>query len=441
MKVYFMHLGCAKNMVDSEILLGYLKKEGINATTSIDEADILMINTCAFIESAREEAITKILDLAGLKGSDKFLIVCGCLPQRYLSDLKESLPEVDLFLPIDDYKNISKILNGTKLFKKKFSEKFSIINREYTTPSYYKYIKISKGCPRKCAYCAIPLIRGELVSFSMESILEEVREAIKSGTYEINIIAQDTTAYGLDLYKKQMIVPLLKQVCSIEGDFKVRLLYLYPNLINNELIEFIANEDKMMNYFDIPLQHSEKHILDKMKRPGSKELFKSIIGNIRTLIPDAIIRTTLIVGFPYETEKDVLNLVDFIKEVKFDHLGAFTYSPEEDTLGDTYPKIIPEEEKNRRYNLLMSEQQKISLELNKARLGSTMKCFIEHYEEESFMYQARSYAFAPDDIDGTIYVASVKELKEGDIVDVKILDADAYTLTGQAIYEEETNIL
>lgn len=433
MKVYMVSLGCAKNQVDSEMILGLCKKANIEAVPTVSEADIILINTCAFIESAREEAINTILELASFKSEAKKLLVCGCLPQRYKNELMKELPEVDRFISIDEYPNIANILNDVLKASFKASEALSPFNRVYATPDYFRYVKISEGCQNRCAFCAIPLIRGTLRSRSIESIYEEVYNDVKEGVYEINLISQDTTKYGYDLYKKLSIVDLLKKLVTIPFDFKIRLLYLYPDIVTDELINFIKDNDKVMPYFDIPIQHSENHILKSMLRRGSKEFMLDLFAKIKKNIPDAIIRTTLIVGFPYEEETDVANLIDFMKEVKFDHLGAFTYSMEENTPSQKYPQIISEDEKNKRYEAVMLAQQDIAFHQNERFLNRVMDAFIVDYDEESYMYQARNYAFAPDDIDGCIYVAANKEHNLGDRIKVKILDVDAYSFTGEEI--------
>jgi ribosomal protein S12 methylthiotransferase len=296
-----------------------------------------------------------------------------------------------------------------------------------------RYIKISEGYQNHCAFCAIPLIRGTLRSRTIESIIEEVKNEVAQGVYEINLISQDTTKYGYDLYdNKYMIVPLLKELDKIPGDFKIRLLYLYPDIVSDELIDFIKNNDKVMPYFDIPIQHSEDHILKKMVRRGNREYMLNLFNKIRKEIPSAIIRTTLIVGFPYEEESDIDNLIDFMNLVKFDRLSAFTFSLEESTAATHYPNIIPEEVKQKRYERVMEAQANIALEKNKAMIGKVIEdAFIIGYDEESFMYVARSDAYAPDEVDGAIFVAAHYELELGQRVKVKIMDCDSYSLTGE----------
>lgn len=286
----------------------------------------------------------------------------------------------------------------------------------------------------RCAFCAIPLIRGKLKSRAIEDIVAEVRQDVAEGVYEINLIAQDTTKYGYDLYHKHALLDLLQELISIEGDFKIRLLYLYPELVTDELISFIKQQPKMMKYFDIPIQHSEDKILKAMLRRSNKNMIVDLMHKIRKEIPSATLRTTLMVGFPYEEEKDVDLLIAFIKDVKFDHMGAFTFSLEENTLACQYPNTIDEMTKQKRYERLMEAQMEIAYALKKKKIGTIVKnAFIIDYDEESYLYVARSEEFAPDEIDGCIYVAAKEELSIGQRIDVKILDADAYTLTGEQV--------
>ena len=426
-------LGCAKNQVDSEMILGVCKHD-LTLVKDACDADVIIVNTCAFIEPARKEAIDTILSLADQKKLGCKLIVCGCLPQRYKGDLEKLLPEVDRFISIDEYGNIGSILNSVLNSNYKFNDSVSFTERFYSTPSYMRYVRISDGCLNHCAFCAIPLIRGRLKSRTIESIVDEVKMDVADGVYEINLISQDTTKYGFDIYKKLAIVDLLKELVKIEGDFKIRLLYLYPDIVTDELIDFIKNNKKVMPYFDIPIQHSEDKLLKKMYRRGDRAFMLDLFKKIRKEIPTSTIRTTLIVGFPYEEKEDVLNLIEFMNEVKFDRLGAFTFSLEENTKACDYPQEITEAEKQRRYDMVMAAQQKIIIEKNKALVGSVIKdAFIIGYDEDSFMYVARSDAYAPDDIDGCIYVAAKYELKLGQRVNVKILDSDEYSLTGEQV--------
>lgn len=433
MNLYMVSLGCAKNQVDTEMILGVCKEE-MTLVESPDNADLIIVNTCAFIEPARKEAIETILQLADYKQNGAKLIVCGCLPQRYKEEIKNLLPEVDRFISIDEYKDIANIINSVIESSFKLNNDYSPLNRIYSTPSYMRYVKISEGCLNSCAFCAIPLIRGRLKSRTIESIVEEVQIHVNDGVYEINLISQDTTKYGFDLYKELKIVDLLSELVKIEGDFKIRLLYLYPDIVTDELIEFIKNNPKIMPYFDIPIQHSENHILKKMYRRGNREYLLNLFNKIKKEIPNSILRTTLIVGFPYEENNDIDNLIDFINQVKFDRLGAFTFSLEEGTKAVDYPNVIPEAVKQERYDRVMEAQLKIAEEKNKAMVGKILDdVFIIDYDPESFMYVARSYAYAPDEIDGCIFVAARYELKLGQRVKVKILDYDAYTLTGEQV--------
>ncbi len=430
MKLYMVSLGCAKNKVDSEMILGALRDK-TELVASPEDADLIIVNTCAFIEPARKEAIDTILELSDY---DAKLVVCGCLPQRYKDEIVKLLPEVDRFITIDEYGDIAKIVGDVANSSFKINNEFSPLNRINTEPSYMRYVKISEGCLNRCAFCAIPLIRGKLHSRTIENIVEEVKEIVKEGVYEINLISQDTTKYGYDLYKKLALVDLLKELVKIEGDFKIRILYLYPEVVTDELIDFIKNEPKMMHYFDIPMQHSETKILKKMYRRSDKELLTNLFHKIRENVPDAILRTTIIVGFPYEEEEDMDNLIEFIKDIKFDRLGAFTFSLEEGTKACEYPNIISEKTKQARYERLMKTQSEIALKNNEKYMNQILNdCFIIDYDESSYMYVARSYAYAPDEIDGCIYIASKRELSLGERVNVKILDFDEYTLTGELV--------
>lgn len=433
MKLYMVSLGCAKNQVDSEMILGVCKRK-MEIVATPDDADLILVNTCAFIEPARVEAIDTILQLSDYKENKAKLIVCGCLPQRYKEEIAKLLPEVDRFISIDEYPKIGEIISSVIDSKYELDD-FSFKNRIYSTPPYMRYVKISEGCLNRCAFCAIPLIRGRLKSRTMESIYEEVLMHVNEGVYEINLISQDTTKYGFDLYdNKLMIVELLKKLVAIPGDFKIRLLYLYPDIVTDELIDFIAANPKIMPYFDIPIQHSEDKILKVMYRRGNREYLLKLFNKIKTKIPHAILRTTLIVGFPYEEDKDIDNLIDFINEVKFDRLGAFTFSLEEGTKACEYPNDLKESVKQERYERVMAAQQKIILKKNQDLIGTTIEdAFIIDYDEDSYMYVARSDAYAPDEIDGCIYVAAKYELKLGQRIKVKVLDCDEYSLTAEHV--------
>lgn len=437
MKVFLQSLGCSKNQVDSEMILGVCKNLGFKISDTPNNCDLLIVNTCAFIEKAREEAINTILEIADYKTKKTKMIVSGCLSTRYKKELPAELPEVDLFISIIDYSHLAELISGLFDIKSKDNPQLDFCDRVYlSNADYMKYVRISDGCLNRCAFCAIPQIRGLLKSRTILDIKKEVEMHVKNNCKEINIISQDTTNYGYDLEKRLMLVDLLKELVSIPGDFKIRLFYLYPEIVTDELIDFIKNNEKMIPYFDIPIQHSENKILKKMLRRSTKEEMKELFKKIRHEIPNAILRTTVMVGFPYEEEEDVHNLCEFIKEIKFDRLGCFTFSLEENTPATHYPQEISEEEKMRRYNIVMDTQYPISLSLNESHLGEITNVIIEGYDEENLMYTGRNYAFAPDDIDGIIYIAAHSEKQIGDIVKVKIVDADAYSLTAEEIDEE-----
>lgn len=437
MKIYLISLGCAKNKVDSEVIIGNLvANDNIELTLDMSKADLIIINTCAFIESAKEEAINTIFEVLDNKKKRQKVMVCGCLSTRYASEISNLIPEVDRFVSIKEYPNLKEIVNS--MFNgHPFSNEVSSQNRLLTGMKESVYVKISEGCNNRCSYCAIPLIRGRFVSRPMDEIISEVEKLVTGGAREINLISQDTTNYGIDLYKEFKIVELLDKITKLEGDFKVRLLYLYPTLVSDELIDFIAKNEKVMPYFDIPLQHSETKILVSMNRRGDKEYIINLLNKIREKIPHAILRTTMIVGFPGETEEDFKGLLEFIKEIKFDRLGAFSYSPEEDTVGATMPNQIDEEIKKERLDALYLAQDDIAQEANNKHIGSVTETLIIDYDADSYAYIGRNYAFAPDDIDGFIFVYSAKELKIGDVVKVKILDASINTLSGEYVVEGE----
>ena len=436
MKVYLISLGCAKNKVDSEVIIGNLiANDNIELILDMSKADLIIINTCAFIESAKTEAINTIFEVLDNKKKKQKVMVCGCLSTRYANEIASLIPEVDRFVTIKEYPKLREIVNS--LFNEHtFTNEVSSFNRIITGMKESVYVKISEGCNNRCSYCAIPLIRGPFVSRKMEDIIYEVSNLVANGAYEINLISQDTTNYGIDLYKEFKIVDLLKELEKIEGNFVIRLLYLYPSLVSNELIDYIASSAKVLPYFDIPLQHSETKMLKSMNRRGDKDFIISLLNKIRNKIPNAILRTTMIVGFPGESEEDFNNLLDFIKEIKFDRLGAFAYSAEEDTVGATMPNQIDEEIKESRLEALYYAQDDIALKANERHIGSVTEVLITDYDQESYAYIGRNYAFAPDDIDGFIFVYSFNELKIGDVVKVKILDASINTLSGEVVNNE-----
>ena len=425
-KVAIISLGCEKNLVDSENILGLLIKNHYQIVSNKEEADILIINTCGFIEPSKKESIDVILD--NINKSYK-LVVTGCLVNRYLNELKKEIPEVDLWIPIKDYYRFNKLLATLDVDLTNY-EGLNDKYRYVSTGSYSAYLKIGDGCSNCCAYCAIPLIRGPYQSRNYQSIIDEARELAKNGYKELIVLQQDTTRYGLDLKNKKTIVDLLKELLVIPGLEYIRLLYLYPDEITDELIDLIAdNQEKLTPYFDIPIQHSEDKILKAMNRRGDKAYLRNLFAKIRNKIPHAILRTTVMVGFPGETESDFKGLMKFIEEIKFDHLGAFKYSKEEGTASYSFPHQVRESTKQRRLEEVMELQQKISYEQNKKHIGETMTGLV--VGKENGYYLLRSYFNAPDDVDGKILFSSSKELKEGDKVDVLIKESYVYDLYGE----------
>ena len=426
-KVALISLGCAKNLVDSENILGLLLKNHYEIVNNKEEADILIINTCGFIEASKKESIDVILDNINKKQK---VVVTGCLVNRYVDDLKKAIPEVDLWIPIRDYPRFTQLLATLD----KDITNYEGLNDDYrlvSTGSYSAYLKIGEGCSNCCTYCAIPLIRGPYVSRPYEDIIKEARKLASEGYKELIVLEQDTTRYGLDLKEKKTIVDLLKGLLEIKELSFIRLLYLYPDEITDELIDLIAKEKRLTPYFDIPIQHSEDKILKAMNRRGDKAYLSNLFKKIKTKIPNAVLRTTVMVGFPGETKQDFDNLLQFIEEVKFDHLGGFTYSKEEGTKSYDFPHQVRQTTKQKRLDELMALQQKISYDLNKRHIGEIMNGLV--VGKENGYYLLRSYWNAPDDVDGKILFSSKEELNEGDIVNVKIRESYVYDLYGEIV--------
>lgn len=435
-KVANISLGCEKNLVDSEMIMGGLRNADFVITTDLDEADVIIINTCGFITSSKEESINTIIDCLDYKGNGAKIVCTGCLVQRYLDDLKKEIPEVDLWIPIRDYYRFGELL--AYLFTDEIKDvKVEMESRLISTPPYMAYVRISDGCNNRCTYCAIPLIRGDFRSRMQEDIVSEVQDLVKNGYKEINLISQDLTNYGYDIRrdteKNVTLVTLLKELVKIPDIKWIRMLYLYPDEITDELIEFVSNNSKVLPYFDIPIQHASDKILKWMNRRGNQEFIKNLINKIRSSIPQAIIRSTLIVGFPHESEKDFQILKEFIKKIKFNHLGAFTYSKEEDTLSYNMNNQVSEKVKNERLSEIMEIQRFISLEQNKKFLNNKYECVIESYDEETNKFYGRSYAFAPDDIDGEVIIDYDDEIEVGKFYDVLIYDVDFYDIFGKVV--------
>ena len=452
MNVGFISLGCSKNLIDTEVAIGMFKNNNYKIVNNPEEADILVINTCGFIESAKEEAINTILEMAEYKNRRcKYLIVMGCLVQRYYEDLIKALPEVDLFIKIDEYDKLwNKIEDLIKRgivekSKTKTSKKISEIKplpmptynefmeRVVTTGKNYAYLKIGEGCSNKCTYCAIPYIRGPFVSRKMEEIVKEAEMLAKKGIKELIVIAQDTTKYGVNIYGESKLAELLQGLSKIKGIEWIRFLYSYPEGITDELIETVANNKKIANYFDIPIQHISNPILKKMNRKTSKEDIENIIAKIREQIPDVVIRTSLIVGFPGETQENFEELLSFVKATKFDRLGTFMYSKEEGTPAARLPGQIHGNTKRSRYNKIMKAQAEISLENLKKKIGKTYKVLIEDISFDGKYFIGRTMQDVPEE-DGLVYIKNDGKLNEKDIlnnfVNCKIKDVSNYDLIG-----------
>ena len=427
-KVGLVSLGCSKNLVDSENILGLFDFNGYEITSNPKEADIIVVNTCGFIEPSKKESIENILEMTTY---GKKVVVTGCLAERYYEELKKEIPEVDLYIPIRDYPRFNELLSSLD----KDVDKSLGVSDEYrivSTGPFSAYLKIGEGCDNRCSYCAIPLIRGGFVSRPFDAIIKEAKDLVSSGIKELVVLEQDTTKYGIDIKDPNVnIVSLLKELIKIEGLDYIRLLYLYPDEITDELIELMGKEEKLTPYFDIPIQHSESHILKDMYRRGDKEFLISLFKKIREKVPNAILRTTVMVGFPGEAEEDVDKLVEFIKDVKFDHLGAFTYSQEEGTPACNFPNQIDEEVKKARLAKVMKVQQKVSYSNNKKHIGEVMTGLVIGKDKEDYLF--RSYWNAPDDVDGKIFVHSDVPLNIGDKINVKITDAFVYDLMGEYV--------
>jgi len=451
-KVFFINLGCHKNLVDSEAILGSLEQNGITISPDAESSGILILNTCAFIESAKEEAIDTIISLADLKKLDpkKKIVVIGCLVQRYKNSLIKEMPEVDTWISLDEIPKIPGIIK--KLAHNKIIESQNIKSapstylydgkgpRHLITPSPYAYIKIAEGCDNRCSYCAVPLIKGNFRSRRMGSILREADSLTHGDAREINLIAQDTTSYGKDLSPKQNIAALLNKLCGIENIRWIRLLYAHPAHITDELIDEMATQTKICKYIDIPLQHINNRILKQMGRKITKERIREVIEKIRLKIPSVILRTTFIVGFPGETKREFQELLDFVKEIKFERLGVFKYSREEDTPAYKMKNQIPEDIKEERFHTIMKAQKKIAARAQKSFVGRTLEVLIEGVSESKpSMWYGRSYADAPD-VDGVIYISNGKTLKKGDIIAVKIIKAIGYDLVGEKNKLQTANI-
>lgn len=412
-------LGCAKNQVDSELILGVLKNAGMNIVASPEEADAIIVNTCGFIEPAKQETLDTIREM---KTYGKKLIVCGCYAERYEKELNEQIPGIDAVIPLKSYPVIDKILAETFLDKSLKFGPLSYHNRVLTTSKVSPFVKLSEGCDNRCTFCAIPLIRGGFRSRAYEDVLQECAELVAAGAKELNLISQDTTRYGCDLTaaKTSLLPRLLKDVANLKGLAWVRVLYLYPDEITDELLDAMASSPKIAKYFDIPIQHVAKTMLRRMARRGDRPFLENLFAKIRSRMPEAVLRTTVIVGFPGETDADFDELKSFLETIRFDRLGAFSYSREEDTPAYDFADQIPEDVKAARLDTILTKQQKIARQKAKERIGSTQKTLVEQYDPSSRFYYGRSAAFAPDDLDGYIVFQSSRKHAVGDLVDVVV---------------------
>ena len=438
MRILFISLGCDKNLVDSEEMLYLLREKGYEITDDEENADIIVVNTCCFIHDAKEESIDTILEMGKyrLSGKVKALIVTGCLAQRYREEILKEIPEVDAVLGTASYDDIleavEKTLKGEKYLSFRPTDRLVDTGggRIITTGGAYEYLRIAEGCAKHCTYCVIPKVRGGYRSIPMERLLDTARQMVGEGVKELIVIAQETTLYGTDLYGKKSLHILLEKLCRIEGLVWIRLLYCYPEEIYPELVDTIAREPKICHYLDLPIQHCSDSILKRMGRKTTKADLERIITEIRERIPDMVIRTTLITGFPGETKEDHEELMQFVADMAFDRLGVFTYSPEEDTPAAAMENQVPEEVKEQRKAELMELQQDISLELDQERIGEELLVFVEGKVADENAYVGRTYADAPG-IDGYIFVNTGESLMTGDFVRVKVTGALEYDVIGE----------
>ncbi len=431
MNVGFISLGCSKNLVVTEEVIGLFKKHEFNIVNNEKDADIIVINTCGFIETAKQEAIDTILEMAQYKnGRCKYLIVIGCMVERYEEEMKEALPEVDLFVRIKDYNKIWTRIS--ELLKAEISnECLTWENRVITTGNTMAYLKIAEGCSNYCTYCAIPKIQGKYISREFEEIIKEAKSLANKGIKELIVIAQDTTKYGIDLYGKPRLSELLGELCKIDGIEWIRFLYAYPESITEELIETVKKNEKICKYFDIPIQHISDEVLKRMNRKSDGESIKELINKIRHQIPEAILRTTLIVGFPGETNEDFEKLYKFVQDAKFDKLGAFTYSKEDGTPAEKMENQIHPSTKKSRYNKIMKIQKEISEERLKSKIGKTYKTLIEEKSFDGRYLIGRTYMDVPDE-DGVVFIENnTNEDLIGKFVNVEIVDVQEYDLIGR----------
>lgn len=437
-KIGMISLGCPKNQVDAEHMLALMDAEGWEIVDYVDGCDAVIVNTCGFIDDAKKEAIENILDMVELKKESVIskIIVTGCLAQRYKDEIVKEIPEVDAVIGIgangDIIKTVEEVMSGVDTIEN-YPPQCELPlegQRILTTPQYWAYLKIGEGCSNRCTYCTIPSIRGNMRSRSMENVIDEAKQLAESGVKELILIAQDTTSYGLDLYGELKLPELLNELCKIDSIEWIRLLYCYPDRITDELIETMKNQEKVVNYIDLPLQHADDKILKAMNRRGDQALIRNVISKLRTEIPDVVIRTTFIVGFPGEGEEEFETLAEFVNEIEFDRLGVFTFSPQEGTPAFDMEDQVDEDIKTRRGEVIMQDQYSIMEEKNNEKIGKTYKVVVEDYDGYSDSYTGRTYMDAPE-IDGLVKFTSHKDLDIGDFVDVEIFDVEDYDLIGE----------
>ena len=431
MNVGFIHLGCSKNLVDTEMAIGLFKNNNYNIVNNPEEADIIVINTCGFIEQAKEEAINTILEMLEYKKKRcRYLIAMGCLVERYKEELAKAIPEVDLWIKYSSYNSIWEQIEEIIKPKKTIKREMDFLDRTITTGHNYAYLRIAEGCSNFCTYCAIPKIRGKYVSRKIEDILKEASMLANEGYKEIIVIAQDTGRYGIDIYNKPMISKLLQELCKIEKIKWIRFLYTYPETIDEELIKTIKKEDKICKYLDIPIQHISDTVLKRMNRKSSKNGIENLIKKLREEIPNIVIRTTVMVGFPGETKEDFEQLYEFVKNTKFDRLGAFSYSKEENTPAEKLKEQIHPSTKRSRYNKIMKLQKEIANENQKELIGKELEVLIETKTFDNKYYVGRSYREVPE-IDSLIYIKTEEDELEGKFVKCQITGVHGYDLIGK----------
>jgi ribosomal protein S12 methylthiotransferase len=442
MTIYFVSLGCDKNLVDSERMIGVLSQKGYSLVQDPAQADVLIVNTCSFILDAQDESVRAILEMAEYRksGTAKALLVTGCMAQRFADDIRAEIPEVDAVIGTGSIDKIDEAvrdaLGGNYFSDTDTPGKFpgEEMPRLLSTPSHYGYLKISEGCAKHCSYCIIPSLRGPYRSEPMEELVAEARKLAAFGVKELILVAQETTLYGIDIYGEKRLPQLLRALSEVEGIEWIRLLYCYPEEITPQLVQEMKENPKVCHYLDLPIQHADDDILKRMGRRTSREELLSLIQYLREEIPDICLRTSLITGFPGETEEMHQQLLDFVKEVRFDHLGVFPYSREDGTPAARFPDQVPEEVKERRRDEIMQIQQEVSLQRNKELVGRTMQVLVDGYLPDDDVYAGRTYRDAPD-VDGMIFLSSDCTLMSGDMVDAVVTEASEYDLIGE--YENE----